>query len=165
MEGALTVILVPLFFFLFPKTPEAAWFLTDEEKVLMKQRFETDLHWGFEEEFSWQEVSKAFIDPKWYAFWVYQFCCDISLYGLTTFMPAIVQGLGYTSVHANLMTVPIFMVSLVCFLVIAYFSDRSGVRGPFLMGALLSLIIVSKDPLQQTSYVWAYRRHVHLSKC
>lgn len=56
-------------------------------------------------------------------------------------MPAIVQGLGYTSVHANLMTVPIFMVSLVCFLVIAYFSDRSGVRGPFLVIALLSLIL------------------------
>lgn len=141
VEGLLTIILVPLFFFLFPKTPTGAWFLSEEEKSLMTKRYEQNENWGIDEAFAWTEVVKAFYDPKWYAFWVYQFSCDISLYGLTTFMPAIVQGLGYSSVHANLMTVPVFMVSLVCFLIIAYFSDRTGLRGPYLLGALTSLII------------------------
>ncbi|EXJ78930.1 hypothetical protein A1O3_08430 [Capronia epimyces CBS 606.96] len=141
IEGAMTLLLVPVFFFLFPTTPTTAWFLTAEEKAMMNARYEADKSWGHDEAFSWQECFKAFVDPKWYAFWVYQFSVDISLYGLTTFLPAIVKGLGYTSIHANLMTVPIYMCALVFFLVLAYFSDRVGVRWPFLAGPLLCLIV------------------------
>lgn len=167
VEGLLTIILVPLFFFLFPKIPTTAWFLTPSEKTLMTARYAQNSHWGIDEEFSWPEVAKAFTDPKWYAFWIYQFSCDVSLYGLTTFMPAIVQGLGYASVQANLMTVPVFMVSLVCFLVIAWFSDRTGLRGPYLLGALSSLIVgyavlISVDNLK-ARYFACFCRSSHSS--
>lgn len=107
----------------------------------MKARYDADPSWGYNEEFSLKECLKAFVDPKWYAFFAYQFSVNISLYGLTTFMPAIVKGLGYTSIHANLMTVPIYMCALVFFLIIAYFSDRSGYRGPYIAGCMLCLII------------------------
>lgn len=141
IEGALTLLFVPLVWFVFPVTPTTAWFLTAEEKQMMQARYDSDPSWGYNEEFSWKECSKVFADPKWYAFWIYQFCVDISLYGLSTFMPSIVKGLGYTSIHANLMTVPIYMCALVFFLVLAYFSDRSGVRWPFLAGPLCCLIV------------------------
>lgn len=141
IEGAITLLAVPLIYFLFPVTPTEAWFLTAEEKELMKARYAQDQSWGYDEQFTWSECLKAFVDPKWYAFWIYQFSVDISLYGLTTFMPAIVKGLGYTSVHANLMTVPIYMCALVFYLAIAYFSDKSGVRWPFMAGPLLCLIV------------------------
>ncbi|KUL85459.1 hypothetical protein ZTR_06749, partial [Talaromyces verruculosus] len=118
-----------------------AWFLTSEEKTMMQARYDSDPHWGLDEVFTWAESLSAFVDPKWWAFWVYQFSVDISLYGFTTFLPKIISGLGYSGVHANLMTVPIYMVGLVWFLVIAYCSDRVGVRGPFLAGPLLCLII------------------------
>ncbi|KAG4260878.1 high-affinity nicotinic acid transporter [Fusarium proliferatum] len=141
VEGIMTILFVPIFWFIFPKTPQTAWFLTDEEKHLLKARYDADPSWGQDDPFSWTESLKAFTDPKWYAFFAYQFSVNISLYGLTTFMPAIVRGLGYTSIMANLMTVPIFMCSLVFFLVIAYFSDRTGYRGPFL-GIGLTLLII-----------------------
>jgi MFS family permease len=141
VEGAMTIVLVPVFFFLFPKHPTTAWFLTSEEKSMMQARYDNDPHWGLDEVFTWAESLSAFVDPKWWAFWVYQFSVDISLYGFTTFLPKIVSGLGYSGVHANLMTVPIYMVGLVWFLMIAYCSDRVGVRGPFLAGPLLCLII------------------------
>jgi hypothetical protein len=137
----MTILFVPIFLFVFPKTPQTAWFLTDDEKQLLKGRYDADPSWGQDDPFSWEEVAKAFKDPKWYAFFTYQFSVNISLYGLTTFMPAIVRGLGYTSVHANLMTVPIFLCSLVFFLIIAYFSDKTGYRGPFLVIGLILLII------------------------
>jgi MFS family permease len=141
VEGALTLIMVPIFYAVFPGSPTDAWFLTAEEKRMMQARYDADPNWGHTDEFSWQECAKAFVDPKWYAFFIYQFSVDISLYGLTTFMPAIVKGLGYSSVNANLMTVPIYMCSLVFFLVLAYFSDRTGLRSPFLAGGLVLLII------------------------
>ncbi|KAF2161082.1 hypothetical protein M409DRAFT_69950 [Zasmidium cellare ATCC 36951] len=142
VEGLLTLLLVPLSYTLFPATPTTAWFLTAPEKHLMTLRYtQKTSHFALDEPFAWTAVVSAFTDTKWYAFWIYQFCCDVSLYGLTTFMPATVQGLGYSSVQANLMTVPVFMVSLVVFLVIAWASDRTGLRGPYLLGALTSLII------------------------
>ncbi|KAL1861093.1 hypothetical protein Plec18170_001608 [Paecilomyces lecythidis] len=141
VEGAMTIIIVPLFWLVFPKSPTQAWFLTGEEKQMMKARYEADPTWGHDEEFSMSECLKAFTDPKWYAFWAYQFSVNISLYGLTTFMPAIVRGLGYTSVTANLMTVPIYICALIFFLVIAFLSDRQGLRGPYIAGCLLCLII------------------------
>lgn len=141
IEGGMTVIILPFFWFLFPKSPTEAWFLTEDEKRMMNLRYELDPSWGYSETFSFKECLKAFVDPKWYAFFCYQFSINISLYGLTTFMPAIVRGLGYSSVHANLMTVPIYICALVFFLILAYWSDRTGVRGPFLLTGLLCLII------------------------
>ncbi|KAH8680314.1 major facilitator superfamily domain-containing protein [Ilyonectria robusta] len=141
VEGAMTIIVVPMFWLVFPESPTEAWFLTADEKDMMKARYAADPSWGHDEKFSWNECLKAFTDPKWYAFFAYQFSVNISLYGLTTFMPAIVRGLGYASVTANLMTVPIYVCALVFFLVIAYFSDRTGYRGPYIAGCLLCLIV------------------------
>lgn len=140
VEGAITIMVVPLFWFIFPTTPTEAWFLTEDEKQMMHIRYASDPSWGFDDRFAWSECLKAFVDPKWYAFFAYQFSINISLYGLTTFMPAIVRGLGYTSYHANLMTVPIFFVALVFFLALAWASDRTEVRGPFLIIGLVCLI-------------------------
>lgn len=141
VEGAMTLVLVPIYFFMFPTHPTTAWFLSAEEKVIMKARYENDAHWGIDEKFTWSKVLSALTDPKWYAFWIFQFGVDVSLYGFTTFLPTIVSGLGYSGVHANLMTVPIYMVGLVWFLIVAYFSDRTGFRAPFLGAGCVFLII------------------------
>lgn len=141
IEGAMTIIAVPLFWLLFPKSPTEAWFLNAEERQMMRTRYDLDPTWGHDDKFSWSECLKAFVDPKWYAFFAYQFSVNVSLYGLTTFMPAIVRGLGYTSVHANLMTVPIYICALFFFLIIAYFSDRTGYRGPYICICLICLVI------------------------
>ena len=140
-EAALTIVLVPIFYFIFPTTPVNAWFLTTEEKRIMRARYNNDPHWAYDEKFSWYEVCKVFSDPKFYCFFIYQFSVNLTQFGFTTFLPAIVHGLGYTSVMANLMTVPIYLTALAFFLIMAFFSDRLGMRGPFMAGPLLLLII------------------------
>ena len=67
IEALLTIIVVPLFFFLFPQEPRTAWFLTPEEKTMMTARYANDPHWGIDEEFKWSSVLSIFSDPKWYA--------------------------------------------------------------------------------------------------
>ncbi|THX92442.1 high-affinity nicotinic acid transporter [Aureobasidium pullulans] len=98
-------------------------------------------HWGIDEKFSWGEVIKVLRDPKWYTFWIFQFSVDVSLYGFTTFLPTILTGLGYKSYHSNLMTVPIYAWGLIWFLLVAWASDRYGMRGRFIAGPLVLLII------------------------
>lgn len=141
-EGCLTVLICPVFFLFFPDSPTTAWFLNDEEKEMMKLRYHLDPHWGvLDEEFSWKEVGLALKDPKFFAFFVFQFSVDISLYGFTTFLPAIIKGLGYTSVQANLMTAPIYFWGLATFAFTAYMSDRLQNRGYWIGGPLICLIV------------------------
>lgn len=141
VEAAITIILVPIFYFVFPKSPVDAWFLTPEEKRIVRLRYDRDPHWAYDEKFSWAEVAKVFRDPKFYAFFIYQFSINLTQFGFTTFLPAIISGLGYTSVIANLMTVPIYLSALAFFLIMAVSSDRLIRRGPFMAGPTLLLVI------------------------
>lgn len=141
VEAALTIVLVPIFYFIFPRSPVDAWFLTTDEKRIVRARYDQDPHWAFDEKFSWGEVRKVFLDPKFYAFFIYQFSINLTQFGFTTFLPAIIHGLGYTSVMANLMTVPIYLAALAFFLAMAFASDRTKMRGPFMAGPMLLLIL------------------------
>ena len=151
VEAALTICLVPIFYFIFPKSPIDAWFLTPREKQIVRARYDSDPHWAYDEKFSWSEVVKAFVDPKFYAFFVYQFSVNLTQFGFTTFLPSIITSLGYRSVQANLMTVPIYFTALAFFLASAFASDHLRMKGPFMAGACLiivlgeALLIASED--------------------
>lgn len=67
VEGIITVMVAPIFFFFFPQTPREAWFLTAEEKEMMRLRYELEPHWGIDEKFTWNAVINALLDPKFHA--------------------------------------------------------------------------------------------------
>lgn len=65
-----------------------------------------------EEGFSWSHIRQALQDPKLYLSCILQFCCDLVLYGFSTFLPSILKlELGYTSLQAQYLSVPVFMLS------------------------------------------------------
>ncbi|KAI4595539.1 hypothetical protein KJ359_006885 [Pestalotiopsis sp. 9143b] len=141
IEGMMTILICPVFYFLFPESPTTAKFLTAEEKEMMRLRYEQDQHWGIDDTFSWDAVVAALTDPKFFALFIFQFSVDISLYGFTTFLPAIIKGLGFTSVQANLLTVPVYFWGLATFIFTAYMSDKMRNRGFWIGGPLLCLIV------------------------
>jgi hypothetical protein len=65
IEGAITIALAPLMFYVFPKSPTDAWFLSDEEKEIMRIRH-MDPYWGYatDEKFTWRQVRNSLKDPK-----------------------------------------------------------------------------------------------------
>ncbi|SPN99133.1 related to high affinity nicotinic acid permease [Cephalotrichum gorgonifer] len=140
IEGAMTIGLVPVIFFAFPESPLTAWFLNEEERNVMRLRYELNPHLGIDEAFSWNNVFSAFKDVKLWIHAVLQFSVDISLFGFTTFLPALVKGLGYTGVHAQLLTVPVYAWATIAYFGIAFASDGKGLRGPFILGALVFLV-------------------------
>jgi len=141
IEGIITVSLVPLIFFAFPKDPRTAWFLNEEERNVMRLRHEINTHLSMDEDFSWGKCFEALKDPKTYMHSAIEFSVDISLFALTTFMPAIIKGMGYTTVHAQLMTVPVYFWAGLSYFICAYASDRAGVRSPFIIFACLALMV------------------------
>ncbi|ATY66974.1 nicotinic acid plasma membrane transporter [Cordyceps militaris] len=141
IEGLLTIVLVPVIYAVFPKDPRTAWFLNEEERRVISLRFELNPHLSMNEAFSWPKILSAFKDPKMYLHSILEFSVSLSLFSFMTFLPAIIRGLGYTSVHAQLLTVPVYLWATVSYVIIALLSDRVGLRAPFILGACLFLII------------------------
>ena len=60
------MIIAVLVWFGLPTNPAEAWFLTPEQKSMMRIRYEMRKQYLGSEEFSWEEVKIAFKDPKLY---------------------------------------------------------------------------------------------------
>lgn len=58
----------------------------------------------------------------------------IGVYGFTATVPAVINGLGYTSAQAQLLTIPVYVFAMILTLVFAWWSDRIEQRSPFIMG-------------------------------
>ena len=65
---------------------------------------------------------------------IYHYGLNLSFHAFTLFLPAIIKGLGYSSVVANLMTVPVYLWGMVVFGIIAYISDRLQKRAVVIAG-------------------------------
>ncbi|KAK6062855.1 major facilitator superfamily transporter [Seiridium cupressi] len=63
------------------------------------------------------------------------------LYGISLFLPTIINNLGYTSSTAQLLTVPIYITAAILAVVFAYISDRVGKRSPFVITFLCTMIV------------------------
>jgi hypothetical protein len=99
-----------------PKSLSKAWFLTEEERAHAIRRMELDLA-GAQEEGDIDSTvltRRDFIDvaKDWKKLMIV--ICNITtvlpVTAFTTFMPLIVQGMGYKGITATLMSVPPFVV-------------------------------------------------------
>ncbi|KAF6829258.1 MFS transporter [Colletotrichum plurivorum] len=128
IEGIFSIIIAPIIWWGLPNDPGNAYFLTAEEKRMMKVRAIQRAQYMGSEEFSWEEVKIAMLDPK---IGLIQFCQDILLYGFSTFLPSIIVSMGYTSIEAQYLSIPVYIFGGIAFLAVAFVSDRMCVRGPF----------------------------------
>jgi MFS family permease len=94
IEGAISVFLCGICWFLLPDTAENAWFLNAEEKELMRVRKLRDLTNRGTEEFPMKYAKMAFMDVCVYLAAACLFCSSIAIFGFGTFLPTIIQGLG-----------------------------------------------------------------------
>lgn len=71
----------------------------------------------------WQAVKAANADPRTFIFMIL-FIMDLGSCTISCFIPGIVRSMGYTSVHAQYMTMPIWLVAVVFLVVLSYTADR-----------------------------------------
>ncbi|CAF1199107.1 unnamed protein product [Adineta steineri] len=142
IEGIMTVVVGVAAFFLINDFPsDRPKFLTEEECDRTITRLQNDAGPGTGEHFSWKQVRAAFLDWK-----IYMFClCYIAItepfYSLSLVSPTIVQGLGFRSYRAQLMTTPPYVFAFITTMTTAYFSDRYTRRAIFIMFWLIVVII------------------------
>lgn len=148
LEGLLTVIVAIMAFFTLYDFPETAGFLTEEERAFVVYRLkyqgsaqgDTGDRVAQDDSFQWKYVKAAFLDWQiWTNIWVY-WGIVAPLYGISLFLPTIINGLGYTSSQAQLLTVPIYITASILAVVVAWFSDRVGKRYPFILVCLVIML-------------------------
>ncbi|KAL8794718.1 MAG: hypothetical protein Q9182_007597 [Xanthomendoza sp. 2 TL-2023] len=145
LEGILTVLVAVVAFFTIYDFPETAQFLTEPERawVIHRLRYQGSKDSGQmvaeSEHFKWKYVREAFTDWQIYlGLWMYWgIVCP--LYGTSLFLPSIINELGYTSSTAQLLTVPIYIVAAILAVAVAWYSDRSGQRSPYILACMSAI--------------------------
>jgi cyanate permease len=162
VEGLLSTCFGLVILAFLPPVPEKLkWGWTKDEKrmAIIRTQWANNTPGA---KLRWREVLPAFKSPMFIA-WTYILAANqISLAGLSNFMPSIIKGMGYSSVHAQLMTVPIYAASFVSTLTVPYLSDRLSLRGPFVAGlscfsfiGLIMLIVSHHNPTRYAGAILA----------
>lgn len=133
LEGIISIIVCGACWLSFPNTPETAWFLNADEKKIMEQRKIRDTIYKGDDKFDWKYARMALKDPFIYLASLSFFCSSIAIFGFGTFLPTIINGLGYSTFQANYLSVPVYAFGVISLCFVSFFSDRINKKGVFLM--------------------------------
>ncbi|KAL4938547.1 hypothetical protein BDV06DRAFT_231701 [Aspergillus oleicola] len=133
IEGAFSILCALAIYFGLPNDPRKAYFLNAEERQVMDIRHSERLAYMGSEELDWHEIKLAFTDPKVWLCACTQFCQNILTYGFSTFLPSILNAMGYDTLASNYLTIPVYVLGAVGFFSFAYLSDRYEHAGPFIL--------------------------------
>ncbi|KIX95241.1 uncharacterized protein Z520_09158 [Fonsecaea multimorphosa CBS 102226] len=156
IEGAVSFVVCSLGWLSLPKSAGEAWFLTEEEREVMRARRARDASYSGGDDFSWKYVSMAFSDIHVYVAAICLFCASIPATGFATFLPTILLGLGYTSLQANYLSIPVYALATIVIITVCTLSDKYKHRSYFLMCipavVIIGYIIILATPNGAAGY-------------
>lgn len=137
IEGGVTVVLAVFAFFYLPHSAAEASFLSNDEKALAFHRMQVDSSTVVNEPFQFREALRIFREPSTYVFLSLEICTGVPIQAVSLFLPQIVERLGYSTVKTNLYTVAPNVTGAVMCVILAFASDFSRLRSPFIAIAYL----------------------------
>lgn len=142
LEGLATIVVAIIAFFVLVDLPDTAKFLTPEERAFVVWRKKYDnSSVGEEEKFAARHVWAAFRDWQvWLHIPVYVSIVG-PLYGITLFLPTIINSFGYSTPVSQLLTVPPYIAATFTLLAFAHYSDKLKIRSPFILAGLTMCLI------------------------
>lgn len=131
LEGIPTVVLGVATWFLLADDPEHARYLSPAEKAMMLLRRGREAgQTASAQQLHRKDALAAPADWKVLAFCVGQFGVDTMLYGYSTFLPTIIDGMGnWSSTQVQALTIPCYSLGAVTYLFVAWLSDAQQRRG------------------------------------
>lgn len=135
IEGSLTVSFAIFAWFYLPKSASEACFLNQEERDLAFHRIQVDSSSVVAEKFNLKDSLKIFLQPTTYGFLGIEICLGVPLQSVALFLPQIVSRLvdNNDAVKINLYTVAPNITGAVMLLVLAFVSDATRLRSPFIV--------------------------------
>ncbi|KPM38010.1 hypothetical protein AK830_g8568 [Neonectria ditissima] len=151
IEGGLTCIFAVVAWVWLPAGPGTAWFLSPDERRFAVERVKRDTADFVEHEYGEDGMERDRLqkrdfvetakDWKLWSVLVLNICASVPSGAFPVFLPLVLQGLGYESIMANLMTVPPFVCGAIGLYIFALSSDHRKERGYHIVGGILVAII------------------------
>lgn len=139
IEGVATVGVSIIAKFILLDFPYSSKALTLEERQLATIRIMADSSSSgasADDRLShWEAFKAAATDPRTFAFMLL-FVLDVGAGTISYFIPTITKSLGYTTVKAQYMTVPVYAVATVCLNICAVSADRTNDRRWHITGSM-----------------------------
>lgn len=132
LEGLLTIVVAVIAWFCISDFPAHVAWLSEAEKQHVIRRTRTE---GAESEgqVTRADLAQFFKEPANYFGALTYFSVVVPIYAFAYFTPTIVKTLGYDVVRTQLHSVPPFAAALGLCLVLAYLSDFTNLRLPFVL--------------------------------
>jgi len=126
-----------------PNKPSDAKFLTERQQLIAAERLIREHKADEDEQVGWEDVKKAIFCLHNYTCALGFFLINITVQGLSVFMPTIIRDLKptLTATEVQLYSVPPYVAACLVAVAIAYVSDKTKQRGIYL--AIFSLIALS----------------------
>ncbi|PSN68033.1 MFS general substrate transporter [Corynespora cassiicola Philippines] len=141
IEGSATILFSFFAYWYLPKSAYEAKFLNEAERELAYTRIQIDSSSVVGEKFVLKDSLKIFKQPSTYGFLIIEICLGVPLQSVSLFLPQIVQRLGYNHIKTNLYTVAPNIVGACFLLILAFTSDYTRLRFPFIaLGFSLTFI-------------------------
>lgn len=141
IEGCGTILFAGFALWYLPKSAAHAQFLSPEEKELACLRLQVDSSAVVDEKLNIRDAFRIFKHGTSWAIIAIQICLGVPLQGVQLFLPVIIQRLGYSTVKTNLYTVAPNVSGAVVLLILAFASDWTRWRFPFIaLGFLFTFI-------------------------
>lgn len=142
LEGILTVFAGVLALVVMVDFPSTAKFLTPEERsyVVWRKKYDNSSV-GEEEHFEMRHFWSAVSDWQvWLHVLIYMSIIG-PLYGITFFLPSIINSFGYSTAISQLLTVPPYVFATMVLYAFAHYSDKLQLRSPFISAGLVMCLI------------------------
>lgn len=158
LEGLLTILISFICFFIIPTWPTKTKWFTPRELAILHDRLSRDSDaLELEGRFNWSGVRQALTDPKVYLYCTLFHGMSFALYTISLFLPSIIQGLGYKSWQAQLLTTPPYVLAFIVTMGTAFTAKRVAMRAPFIIGGFclagLGYIVLLTSPTIGGKYV------------
>ncbi|RDB15711.1 High-affinity nicotinic acid transporter [Hypsizygus marmoreus] len=142
LEGILTILAGLLAFAVMVDFPATAKFLTPEERayIIWRKKYDNSSV-GEEEHFEMRHLISAISDWQVWLHLLVFYSIVAPLYGITLFLPTIINSFGYTAAISQLLTVPPYVFATILVYVFAHFSDKRQIRAPFILIGLAMCLL------------------------
>ncbi|KAJ5836650.1 high-affinity nicotinic acid transporter-like protein [Penicillium robsamsonii] len=141
VEFCVTIFIGGIGWIFIPKSAETAWYLTEEEKETMRQKKKRDYLLRGGSKFEWKWAKESLMDPFVYLLGTAFFTSSVAINGFNVFLPSIINGLGYTSLQANYLTIPVYIFGAISLVIQVYFSDQLKRRSIFIIGCCVPVAV------------------------
>ena len=131
-EGFITIIAGLSAPMLLPQSPETCMFLTERERYIARERLIREHKTDPMQNVKWRHVKRAVFNVNNIIAAGGFFCINVTVQGISVFLPTVLRDLGWTATKAQLRSVPPYVCACLVAIAIALISDKTRMRGIYL---------------------------------